>query len=118
MDDFSHELMLVIREKDGLVIFSGCSHNGMLNMIDTVNKKFAGFPIKAVIGGFHLIGLPPFNSMGDSKAEIGEIGRQTLTYPIDAVYSGHCTGQKAYTVLKDEMSEKLTQLHTGMVIEI
>lgn len=116
LDDFSHELMLVIREKDGLVIFSGCSHNGMLNMIDTVNKQFDGFPIKAVVGGFHLIGLPMFNTMAGREAEIREIGRKALNYPVDIVYSGHCTGQKAYTVLKDEMSEKLSPLHTGMII--
>jgi len=117
LDDFSHELILVIRENDGLVIFSGCSHNGILNMIDTVNKKFAGFPIKAVIGGFHLIGFPLFNTMAGSKAGIREIGRKMLNFPIDMVYSGHCTGPKAYNILKDEMSEKLTQLHTGMMIE-
>lgn len=117
LDNFSHEFMLVIRENDGLVIFSGCSHNGMLNMIDTVNKKFDGFPIKAVIGGLHLIGMPLFNTMAGSVTEIAEIGRKILTYPVDVVYSGHCTGQKAFNVLKNEMSEQLKQLHTGMIIE-
>ena len=42
--------------------------------------------------------------MAGSKAEVREIGRKTLNYPVDIVYSLHCTGQKAYNVLKDEMS--------------
>jgi len=118
LDDFSHELLLVIKENDSLVIFSGCSHNGMLNMIDTVHEEFDGIQIKAVIGGFHLVGLPMFNTMAGSRSEVEDIGRRALTYPVESVYSGHCTGQKAYRVLKNVMGEKLNQLHTGAVIEI
>ena len=117
-DDFSHELILVIKEKDGLVVFSGCSHNGIPNIIDTVNKQFGDILIKAVIGGFHLIGLPIFNTMAGSKREVEDVGRKTLMYPVEKVYSGHCTGQKAYQVLKGVMGEKLDQLHTGVIINL
>jgi len=118
LDEFLHELILVIKEEDDLVVFSGCSHNGIPNIIDTVNKQFGGIPIKAVIGGFHLIGLPMFNTMAGTKREVEDVGRKTLTYPVAKVYSGHCTGQKAYRVLKDLMGEKLDQLHTGVVIDL
>jgi len=118
LDDFSHELILVIKDVDGLVIFSGCSHSGILNMIDTVSKKFAGIPIKAVVGGFHLIGLPKINSMAGSKKEVEDIGKKTLAYNPASVYSGHCTGEKAYQVLKGVMGEKLNKLHTGAVLTI
>jgi 7,8-dihydropterin-6-yl-methyl-4-(beta-D-ribofuranosyl)aminobenzene 5'-phosphate synthase len=117
-DDFSHELMLVIKEDDGLVVFTGCSHNGILNMVDTVSTMFEGVPIKAVVGGFHLIGNPMFNSMAGSKAEVEEVGRKIVSYPIETVFSGHCTGQKAYEVLDGVMGEKLFKLHTGYVIEV
>lgn len=116
LDDFTHELGLAIKENGSLVIFTGCSHNGMLNMIDTVDKKFAGIPIKAVIGGFHLIGFPMFNTMAGGRGEVEGIGRKVLTYPVETVYTGHCTGQKAYRVLKDVMGERLNQLHTGTII--
>ena len=117
-DEFLHELILVIKEEDGLVVFSGCSHNGIPNIIDTVNKQFGDISIKAVIGGFHLIGLPMFNTMAGSKREVEDVGRKTLIYPVEKVYSGHCTGQKAYRVLKGVMGEKLDQLHTGVVIDL
>ncbi|MCJ7567586.1 MAG: MBL fold metallo-hydrolase [Anaerolineales bacterium] len=118
LDDFSHELILVIRENGKLIVFTGCSHNGVLNMIDTVAEQFEGVPIKAVIGGFHLVGLPMFNTMAGSKGGVEDVGVEILKYPVEKIVSGHCTGQKAYNVLKNVLGEKLEQLHSGMVIEI
>jgi len=117
-DEVSHELLMVIKNQDDLVIISGCSHNGVLNMVATASKKFAGVPIKALIGGFHLVGLPMFNTMAGSKRQIAEIGRKMLRYPIEKVYAGHCTGQKAYHVLNGVMGEQIDQLHTGMEISL
>lgn len=117
LDTFAHELTMAIREDDELIIFTGCSHNGMLNMIDTVAKKFSGTPIKAVIGGFHLVGLPKCNTMAGTKSEIQDIAREMLNYPVKSIYTGHCTGQKAYAVLKRVLGEKLQHLHTGTIIQ-
>ena len=118
LDSFLHELTMAIRENDELIIFTGCAHNGVLNMIDTVEKKFSGIPIKAVIGGFHLVGLPKTNSVADSKRDIQTIAHTILSYPIRMVYTGHCTSQKAYTVLESVLGEKLQHLHTGTVLQI
>ena len=43
-DEFSHEIVMAIKENGKLVIFTGCSHNGILNMIDTVAREFEGCP--------------------------------------------------------------------------
>lgn len=115
-DTFSHELMMVIGEHDGLVIFTGCAHNGVLNMIDSVEKIFSGVPIKAVVGGFHLIGLPKTNMTADSQTDIRKIADKILNSPIRKIYTGHCTGMKAYDILKSLLGEKLEHLHTGTVL--
>jgi 7,8-dihydropterin-6-yl-methyl-4-(beta-D-ribofuranosyl)aminobenzene 5'-phosphate synthase len=118
LDNFSHEIVMAIRENGKLVIFTGCSHNGILNMVDTVAQEFKGIPIKALVGGFHLVALPPFNFMAGSKGEVEELAKSVLNYPIEMTYTGHCTGTKAFLILKDVMGERITDIQTGSCFEI
>lgn len=117
-DPFDHELMMVVHEEDSMVVFSGCSHQGILNLIDAARAQFPKVPIKAVFGGFHLIGLPFFNSMAASKSEVREIGWQVLDKVDGPVFSGHCTGEKAFGVLAGVMGEKLKSFNTGASVEV
>ena len=112
-DGFEHEQMMVIKAEAGLVAFTGCSHSGILNMVDAVARQFPGVAIQAVLGGFHLVGIPMWNTMAGRKREVEEIGREMLRYEIGKVYTGHCTGMKAYRVLAGVMGERLEYLATG-----
>jgi 7,8-dihydropterin-6-yl-methyl-4-(beta-D-ribofuranosyl)aminobenzene 5'-phosphate synthase len=117
-DPFDHELMMVIHEDDGMVVFTGCSHHGILNLIDAARAQFPRVPIKAVFGGFHLIGLPFYNSMAASRAEVRDIGWQVMDKVEGTIYSGHCTGKKAFDVLAGVMGETLKAFHTGASVEV
>jgi 7,8-dihydropterin-6-yl-methyl-4-(beta-D-ribofuranosyl)aminobenzene 5'-phosphate synthase len=117
-DPFDHELLMVVREDDGMVVFTGCSHSGVLNLIEAAIAEFPGVPIRAVIGGFHLIGLPQLNTMGASVPEVEDIGRKILGFSPGRVYTAHCTGAKAYDVLAGVMGDTLEPFHTGTRIEI
>jgi len=117
-DSFDHELMLVARSNQGLAIFTGCSHSGVLNMIETVMELFPGEPIAAVIGGFHLIGFPLFDTMSGGRAQVRKIGEALSGLPVDHYWTGHCTGGKAYGVLKEILGERLSRLNTGTTVEL
>lgn len=117
-DSFDHELVLVVREGDGIVVFTGCSHSGILNMIDGVAQSFPELPIRAVFGGFHLIGLPLFGRMAASRAEVRTLAGRILDVPVERVYTGHCTGKRAYGVLQEVMGDRLAAFPTGTVIEV
>lgn len=117
-DRFDHELLLIIKESDGLVIFTGCAHSGVLNMVETAVELFPNTRIKAVVGGFHLVGLPIFNSIGGTKEEVEAVGRKLQSYPIDKLYTGHCTGMKAYRLLKGVLGDRLEHLPTGRSVVI
>lgn len=117
-DPFDHELEMVIREEDGLTVFTGCSHSGILNMVDAAIARFPEEPVKAVFGGFHLIGNPLLKSMAGTRSEVEAIGREMLNRSIPTVFSGHCTGEKAFAVLKGVMGETLQAFQTGWNVEV
>jgi len=117
-DPFDHELTMVVHEPDGMVVITGCSHNGVLNMVDAAIAEFPGVPVKSVIGGFHLVGLPFFNTMAGSRAEVEDIARAIGDRCSGQVITGHCTGKKAYDVLETVLGDRLRRFPTGTVLEI
>jgi 7,8-dihydropterin-6-yl-methyl-4-(beta-D-ribofuranosyl)aminobenzene 5'-phosphate synthase len=116
-DEFSHEIVMAMKENGRLVVFTGCSHNGILSAIDTVAQAFPEVPIRAVVGGFHMTSLFPF-LMAGKKNQVEEIGRAILNYPIETTYTGHCTGTKAFGVLKSVMGDRLVDIQTGSCFEV
>ena len=117
-DDFRHEVVVALRERDTLAVLTGCSHSGVLNMVETVQRLFPGVPIRAVIGGFHLVAVPPFNRMPDKAEDVTRIGRTVLEMGVETAWTGHCTGTQAFRVLQETMGERVRQLHTGLRVEL
>ena len=107
-DDFSHEQSLVIETEKGLVIFNSCSHGGADNIIEEVAATFPDKHVEAIIGGFHL-----FNK---SEAEVNVFAERVKNTGINRVCTGHCTGKRAYKLLKEALGERVEQLSVGKVI--
>ncbi len=89
-DEFKDEVALCFEHEKGLVVFVGCSHPGIVNMLETIKKKF-GKSIYAVIGGFHLI--------KQESSYIYEVV-DYLYKNIEIIGTGHCTGGVAEELLK------------------
>ncbi len=101
MDDSS----LIVKMDDGSVILTGCSHAGIINILKhTIN--LAG-PIKAVIGGFHLISA--------DKERIEGTVRAFKELDIKEVYTGHCTGITAECAFRNEYGERFRQMAVGKI---
>ena len=105
-DDFSHEQSLVLETEQGLVVINCCSHGGVVNIIREVRETFPGRRVYGYIGGFHL-----YNK---SAAEIRAVAESIRATGIDFVCTGHCTGQRAYDILKKTLGSRLHQLHVGL----
>ncbi len=114
-DYVDHEIILVIKNNNKLIIFTGCSHNEILNIIGTVMGIFPNILIKAVIGGFHFVGTT-FNNEYERKDLIEQVGKEMLKYPIEKIYTCHCTGAENYKLLKTIMGMKLEYISTGSKI--
>jgi 7,8-dihydropterin-6-yl-methyl-4-(beta-D-ribofuranosyl)aminobenzene 5'-phosphate synthase len=90
-DDFRDELCLVVDLPQGLAVFLGCSHPGIMNMLETARKAFHR-PLYAVFGGSHLV-----------DADTPRLSA-TLEYleaqQIPLLFLGHCTGPVAEAALE------------------
>ena len=109
-DNFDHEQSLVIDTEKGLVIFNSCCHGGADNIIKEIAATFPQKKIYALIGGFHL-----FES---ADSEVVALAERIKATGIEQIYTGHCTGKKAYSILKESLGEKCSQLSVGLVIEL
>lgn len=108
-DDFRHEQNLAITEQGKRVVISGCSHNGIVNILDTYNALFHQMP-DVVIGGFHTAGKDEFDP--NSTARLYEMAR-ALEETGAVFYTCHCTGQEPYEILKEKLKEHIHYLATG-----
>ncbi|AFH43362.1 MBL fold metallo-hydrolase [Fervidicoccus fontis] len=105
MDDIS----VVGITNSGIVILTGCSHAGIVNIIKHSAELAKEDRVLAVIGGFHLIDA--------SDERIEKTVRALSQMKIDRIYAGHCTGFKAQVELYREFGERFSPLHTGMSFE-
>lgn len=104
-DPYLHEQYLLVREEGKTVLFSGCSHKGILNIVHW-------FAPDVLIGGFHFSKIDP---IGAGKNCLEDLANQLLQHPTK-YYTGHCTGAEQYKILKKCMRAKLEYLHTGSVL--
>lgn len=54
-DQFRDEQICVLRTQKGLVILTGCAHNGIINILNTIERHFPNEQIHAIFGGTHLV---------------------------------------------------------------
>lgn len=108
-DDFAHEQSLVFGTPKGIVIFNSCSHGGADRIIREAAAAFPGKTVLALIGGFHL-----FNK---SEKEVRSLARRIKETGIQYVYTGHCTGGKAYQILAEELGDIVRPLKVGVTME-
>ncbi len=109
-DDFSHEQSLVFETGSGLVVFNSCSHSGPEVIVSDVNDAFPGRPITAYLGGLHLFRLDD----GDVRAVAAGI----RSCHISRIYTGHCTGERAFGILRGELGDSVHQIYSGMTLSI
>lgn len=103
-EDFRHEQYLMIEEGGKRILFSGCSHRGILNIAQH-------FRPDVLIGGFHYSKINP-----DSPRllEAAEILKNTGCM----FYTGHCTGINQYEAMKTILADRLVYISTGSCITI
>ncbi len=107
-DKMTDDISLVLILDQGLVIVTGCSHAGIISIIQSAKRITGINHITALIGGFHLIDA--------DQQRINKTAEELLALSPGKIYTGHCTGLKAEAKLMHEFGSRFKKMRTGMTI--
>lgn len=112
-DDFAHEQCLVIEDGGRHWLFSGCAHNGILNILDRYRELFGRAP-DCVVSGFHM--MKSAGEYTDAERETVIQTANVLAATDTVYYTGHCTGAPAFALMQQIMGDRLRALHSGTAV--
>ncbi len=113
-DAFGHEQSLILEEDGRLVLIAGCSHRGIVNILERCTQ-LAGRAPELVIGGFHLA-IPGTRDVDAPLVEA--VAARLLASPGTRCLTGHCTGEGSYLLLKQLMGGRIGRLRAGEAVEL
>ena len=114
-DEFHHEQNLLLSTEGKKILFCGCAHNGILNVMETLERKFGSDTIPdLVIGGFHLMKRTEFSEA--DTAEVTEIANRLKSYKSHFA-TCHCTGLPVFNQMKEIMGGQLSYVYSGDEVE-
>ncbi|HVC06564.1 MAG TPA: MBL fold metallo-hydrolase [Solirubrobacterales bacterium] len=98
-----------VRDK-GLVIVSGCSHAGVVNVVRNAQRLTGEPRVAGVIGGFHLTGGLFEPLIPHTVADLVAVG-------VERLVPAHCTGWRATHQLARALPSAFVQPSVGTVFE-
>jgi 7,8-dihydropterin-6-yl-methyl-4-(beta-D-ribofuranosyl)aminobenzene 5'-phosphate synthase len=94
------ERFLAVNVADkGLVVFSACSHAGIVNVLTHARDSFPAVPLHAAMGGLHL--------SGTNEAIIPQTVEGLRGFGLKTLAAGHCTGWRAMTALANAFGDSV-----------
>ena len=103
------EQALVLDTKQGLVVMTGCSHPGIVEMLKEIKSSY-NKNIYMVFGGFHLL------EKSDKEMDAIISGMKALG--IVKCGATHCTGDRQIKMFRDAFGENYFELGAGNIIVI
>jgi 7,8-dihydropterin-6-yl-methyl-4-(beta-D-ribofuranosyl)aminobenzene 5'-phosphate synthase len=89
----------------GQLVFSACSHAGIVNVLTHARETFPSTPLYGAMGGLHLSGsTEPI--IPDTVTDLKRFGLRFLA-------PGHCTGWRAMSVLAREFGDEIAPSAVG-----
>lgn len=106
---FLYEQSLVLKTENGLVVITGCAHPGIINILETAQKKFNA-PIYLVLGGFHLF--------RKNCRFVENVVNKFQALGIKKVAPCHCSGKLTIGRFQEAYQEDFYKIGTGTVLTI
>lgn len=89
----------------GLLVFTACSHAGVVNVLTHAASVFPAVPLYGVLGGLHL--------SGSTEAIIPDTIADLKRFGLKLVAPGHCTGWRALSAMARVFGDELVPSAVG-----
>lgn len=109
-DDLVDDQAMYYVDNDGVAVVLGCAHSGVINTLRYVRELTNGRPIRAVIGGMHLVA-----ATDDRMRKTIEALRE---FDIRLLGPMHCTGPGATARIWSAFPDRCVALPTGKSIDL
>jgi len=104
-----NEQSLILNTEKGLVIITGCSHTGIVNILNKA-KEIHNKNIYLVLGGFHLLDY--------SEAAVNQIIGEFQALGVEKCGATHCTGESQIALFQAAYGENYVPMGVGQVIQV
>ena len=103
-----NEQSLIIDTEKGLVIITGCSHPGIIEILKRA-KKILNKNIYLVFGGFHLL--------NHTEKQIKKVIQEFKALGVEKCGATHCTGEKAIGLFKEAYGKNYVYMGVGKILQ-
>jgi 7,8-dihydropterin-6-yl-methyl-4-(beta-D-ribofuranosyl)aminobenzene 5'-phosphate synthase len=103
------EEALAVKTSKGLAILVGCSHPGVVNLVNQAVRDL-GIKPYLVLGGFHMIGA--------SLQDVKEVASRLVEMGAEKIYPIHCSGDTPRNYLANSYRDKYGDGGVGLEIGI
>jgi len=104
-DSFADEHAIVLETVAGLVVISGCSHRGVLNILRAAQLMTGEGQVHTLIGGLHLKDASP--------EECEELAERLAAFQLSNLWVNHCTGEQAFDILRSRLGTMVRWAGSG-----
>jgi 7,8-dihydropterin-6-yl-methyl-4-(beta-D-ribofuranosyl)aminobenzene 5'-phosphate synthase len=107
-DRLTDDQAVWIETARGVIVLLGCAHSGVVNTLWYISKLTDRAPVRAVLGGMHLLNA----SAGRLRETVRALKREKGCLMVP----GHCTGDAAVRCLQKHFKGRCRPLKSGMRI--
>lgn len=100
-----YEQSIMITQGASTYLFTGCSHPGVVNIVERAKELHPDKVLELVGGGFHLINR--------AKEEVAGISNRLKSLEVRKLAPSHCTGDLAMAIFKEDWSGRFINLNNG-----
>lgn len=101
--NYIREQAIILVRNDSICVFTGCSHPGIVKIVQKTKSIIPDKRIKLVAGGFHM------NRYSDQ--EVRQTIEELRKLQVEQIAPSHCTGDKAIQLFKDEWNENFVDFN-------